>query len=124
PSSLSLSDDDAHYHIPYPQHHNKPSTRAELAAYNKRLQGLRGLPGPLKTVLENIPKSAHPMDVMRTAVSALGTLEAEAEDHNKAGAQQIADRLMASMGSMLLYWHHYSQHGKRIETVTDDDSIG
>src|SRR5438034_1254947 len=71
--------------------HEKLPTRAELAAYKKRLQGLRGLPGPLKTVLENIPKSAHPMDVMRTAVSALGTLEAEAEDHNKAGAQQIAD---------------------------------
>jgi len=104
--------------------HEELPTRAELAAYKRKLQGLRALPPQLKTVLENIPKSAHPMDVMRTAVSALGTLEPEAEDHNKAGAQRIADRLMASMGSMLLYWHHYSHGGKRIETVTDDDSIG
>jgi 2-methylcitrate synthase len=64
------------------------------------------------------------MDVQRTGVSVLGTLEPEKEDHNKAGAQHIADRLMASLGSMLLYWYHYSHHGKRIETETDDDSIG
>jgi 2-methylcitrate synthase len=104
--------------------HEKLPNRAELAAYKRELQGLRALPAQLKTVLENIPRSAHPMDVMRTAVSALGTLEPEPEDHNQAGAQHIADRLMASMGSMLLYWHHYSHNGKRIETVTDDDSIG
>jgi 2-methylcitrate synthase len=104
--------------------HEKLPTRSELGSYKKKLQGLRKLPRELKAALENVPQSAHPMDVMRTAVSVLGTLEPEAEDHNKAGAQQIADRLMASMGSMLLYWYHYSHHGTRIETDTDDDSIG
>ena len=104
--------------------HEKLPTRTELASYKRRLQGLRALPAAVKTVLENVPKSAHPMDVMRTGVSMLGTVEPEAEDHNKAGAELIADRLMASMGSMLLYWYHFSHHGKRIETVTDDDSIG
>src|SRR2546430_7463035 len=74
--------------------------------------------------LENIPGSAHPMDVMRTGVSVLGTLEPEKPDHSSAGARDIADRLMASLGSMLLYWHHFSRHGKRIETETEDDSIG
>jgi len=104
--------------------HEKLPTRTELASYKRRLQGLRALPAAVKTVLENVPKSAHPMDVMRTGVSMLGTVEPEAEDHNKAGAELIADRLMASMGSMLLYWYHFSHNGKRIETVTDDDSIG
>src|SRR5262249_58893820 len=80
-------------------------------------------PKALRTVLESIPKTAHPMDVMRTGVSALGALEPEKEDHNPYGAKAIADRLMASLGSMLLYWHHFSRHGKRIETETDDDSI-
>ena len=121
---LDFADQAEFEEIAYLLVHEELPSRAELAAYKRKLQGLRALPPQLKTVLENIPKSAHPMDVMRTAVSALGTLEPEAEDHNKAGAQQIADRLMAGMGSMLLYWHHYSHHGKRIETVTDDDSIG
>jgi len=74
--------------------------------------------------LENIPGSAHPMDVMRTGVSVLGTLEPEKADHGIAGARDIADRLMASLGSMLLYWHHFTHHRKRIETETDDDSVG
>ena len=104
--------------------HEKLPTRAELEQYKKLLRGMRGLPKPLKAALEQLPKSAHPMDVQRTGVSVLGALEPEAEDHAKPGAQRIADRLMASLGSMLLYWHHYSQHGKRIETETDDDSIG
>jgi 2-methylcitrate synthase len=121
---LDFADQAEFEEIAYLLVYEKLPTRAELASYKRNLQGLRALPPQLKTVLENIPKSAHPMDVMRTAVSALGTLEPEAEDHNKAGAQQIADRLMAGMGSMLLYWHHYSHNGKRIETVTDDDSIG
>jgi len=121
---LDFADQAEFEEIAYLLVHERLPTRAELAAYKKRLQGLRALPPALKTVLETVPKSAHPMDVMRTAVSMLGTLEPEAEDHNKAGAQHIADRLMASMGSMLLYWYHYSHHGKRIETQTDDDSIG
>ena len=104
--------------------HEKLPNKAELNAYKKRLRGLRNLPSPLKAVLEQLPKSAHPMDVMRTAVSVLGTLEPENEDHNAAGAREIADRLMACLGSALLYWHHFSHNGKRIETETDDDSIG
>ena len=104
--------------------HEKLPTRAELAAYKKKLAGLRDLPAGVKTALEQVPKTAHPMDVMRTGVSVLGTIEPEALDHNHAGARNIADRLMACLGSMLLYWHHYANSGKRIALVTDDDSIG
>ena len=104
--------------------HEKLPTREELKNYKKSLAALRALPPALRKVLEQLPKTAHPMDVQRTGVSVLGALEPEAEDHHKAGAQKIADRLMASLGGMLLYWYHYSHHGKRIETETDDDSIG
>jgi len=104
--------------------HEKLPTAAELAAYKATLKKLRGLPAPLKTALEQLPKSAHPMDVLRTGCSVLGTLEPEAEAHPVEGARAIADRLMACIGSMLLYWHHYAHHGKRIDTETDDDSIG
>ena len=104
--------------------HEKLPTAAELAAYKAKLKKLRGLPAPLKSALEQIPASAHPMDVMRTGCSVLGTLEPEQDAHAVAGARGIADRLMASFGSMLLYWHHYARSGKRIETETDDDSIG
>ena len=104
--------------------HEKLPNRDELTRYKKKLQGLRALPREVRVALEAIPKTAHPMDVMRTGVSVLGTLEAEKDDHNPYGAKNIADRLMASLGSMLLYWHHFSRHGKRIETETDDDSIG
>jgi 2-methylcitrate synthase len=104
--------------------HEKLPTRGELTAYKKKLQSLRTLPRELRAALENIPSSAHPMDVMRTGVSVLGTLEPEKADHSIAGARDIANRLMASLGSMLLYWHHFTHHGKRIETETDDDSIG
>ncbi len=97
---------------------------AELAAYKTKLRALRGIPASVKTVLEALPPSAHPMDVMRTAVSALGCALPEKDDHNHAGARDIADRLMASLGSMLLYWHHYASNGRRIEIETDDDSIG
>src|SRR5678815_4417608 len=102
---------------------NRP-TRDELAKYKARLRGLRGLPAPLKSALEQLPKTAHPMDVMRTGCSVLGTLEPEKESHPVEGARQIADRLMASFASMLLYWFHFQNSGKRIETQTDDDSIG
>jgi 2-methylcitrate synthase len=104
--------------------HEKLPTAAELAAYKAKLKKLRGLPAPLKSALEQIPASAHPMDVMRTGCSVLGTLEPEQDAHAVAGARGIADRLIASFGSMLLYWHHYARSGKRIETETDDDSIG
>ena len=121
---LDFADQAEFEEIAYLLVHEKLPTRAELAAYKKRLQGLRGLPAPLKAVLEQLPKSAHPMDVLRTACSVLGTLELEKEPHPVDGARAIADRLMASFGSMLLYWHHYVTSGKRIETVPDDDSIG
>ncbi len=98
--------------------------RAQLKAYKTSLQSLRGLPQAAKNVLQQIPASAHPMDVMRTYVSVLGTLQPEKDDHNIAGARAIADRLMASLGSALLYWYHYSHNGRQIEVETDDDSIG
>ncbi|GAB7538564.1 bifunctional 2-methylcitrate synthase/citrate synthase [Burkholderia sp. 3C] len=104
--------------------HEKLPSLAELAAYKSKLRAMRGLPSALKTALEAIPASAHPMDVMRTGVSVLGTVLPEKDDHNLPGARDIADRLMASLGSMLLYWYHWSHNGRRIETETDDDSIG
>ena len=104
--------------------HGKLPTAAELAAYKTKLKALRGLPEPVKEILERIPAAAHPMDVMRTGVSALGTVLPEKEDHGTPGARDIADRLMASLGSMLLYWYHWSHNGKRIDVETDDDSIG
>ncbi|MGN7101310.1 bifunctional 2-methylcitrate synthase/citrate synthase [Ralstonia holmesii] len=104
--------------------HGKLPNKAELAAYKTKLKALRGLPANVKAALEWVPASAHPMDVMRTGVSVLGTVLPEKDDHATPGARDIADRLMASLGSMLLYWYHYSHNGKRIEVETDDDSIG
>ncbi|TAL56385.1 2-methylcitrate synthase [Pandoraea sp.] len=104
--------------------HGKLPTGTELASYKRKLKGLRGLPANLRAALEQIPASAHPMDVMRSGVSLLGTILPEKDDHNLPGARDIADRLMANLGSMLLYWYHYSQHGRRIDVETDDDSIG
>ena len=104
--------------------HEQLPTPAELAAYKRKLKALRGLPSPVKAALECVPAGAHPMDVMRTGVSVLGTVLPEKDDHSPAGARDIADRLMASLGSMLLYWYHYSHNGRRIEVETDDDSIG
>ena len=104
--------------------HGKLPNKAELAGYKAKLKALRGLPANVMDVLECLPASAHPMDVMRTGVSALGCNLPEKDDHNVAGARDIADRLMASLGSMLLYWYHFSHNGKRIDVETDDDSIG
>ena len=104
--------------------HGKLPTRAELKGYKAKLKALRGLPANVKAALEQLPASSHPMDVMRTGVSVLGCTLPEKDDHNIAGARDIADRLMASLGSMLLYWYHFSTNGRRIEVETDDDSIG
>ncbi len=104
--------------------HGKLPTIAELKGYKAKLKSLRGLPQAVKSALEALPASAHPMDVMRTGVSVLGCCLPEKDDHNIAGARDIADRLMASFGSMLLYWYHFSHNGKRIDVETDDDSIG
>jgi 2-methylcitrate synthase len=104
--------------------YEKLPTVAELAAYKEKLEKLRNLSAKVKTMLETIPAGAHPMDVLRTGVSALGTVLPEAEIHTLEGARDIADRLLASMSSMLLYWYHYSHHNRRIELESDDDSIG
>ncbi|MBN8891673.1 MAG: 2-methylcitrate synthase [Acetobacteraceae bacterium SCN 69-10] len=103
--------------------HGTLPTMAELAAYKAKLRALRGLPAAVRAALETLPAAAHPMDVMRTGVSALGCVLPEKDDHNAPGARDIADRLMASLGSMLLYWHHFAQNGRRIEVETDDDTI-
>ena len=104
--------------------HGKLPNKAELAAYKQKLKSLRGLPAQLQVALEALPASSHPMDVMRTAVSVLGCVLPEKDDHNTPGARDIADRLMANLGSALLYWYHYSHNGHMIDVQTDDDSIG
>jgi 2-methylcitrate synthase len=103
--------------------HEVLPNEAQLAAYKAKLKSLRELPAPLRTTLEQLPASSHPMDVLRTGVSALGCLVPEANDHDAAGARELADRLLACLGSMLCYWHHYANDGRRIEVQTDDDSI-
>jgi 2-methylcitrate synthase len=103
--------------------YGKLPTRSELAAYRGKLKKLRGLPEPLKKALELIPRSAHPMDVLRTGCSFLGTIYPEKEDRSVAGARAIADRLISSFASMLLYWYHYSHSERRIEVESDDDSV-
>lgn len=99
-------------------------TRAQLKGYKEKLKSLRGLPAAVKTVLQQLPPSAHPMDVLRTAVSTMGCIMPEKDDHSVAGARNIADKLLASLPSALTYWYHYSHNGRTIETETDDDSIG
>jgi len=103
--------------------HGELPTTTQLTAYHAKLKKLRGLPVALKAVLEQIPKNAHPMDVMRTGCAMLGTLEPEAADRNIDAAKDLGDRLIACFGSILLYWYHFSHFGNRVETVTDDDSI-
>ncbi|MCX6453589.1 MAG: 2-methylcitrate synthase [Actinobacteria bacterium] len=104
--------------------HGTLPNKAELAAYKSKLKSLRGLSATVKKVLEALPKTAHPMDVMRTGVSALGGDEPESLVHTTVEAQEIADRLVASFGSMLLYWYHFANSGKQINVETDDDSVG
>jgi 2-methylcitrate synthase len=104
--------------------HGELPTDAQLKAYKAKLRGLRGLPQSVKQALEAVPAAAHPMDVMRSGVSALGCVLPETHDHNVPDARDVADRLMASLGSILLYWYHFAHHGRRIEVETDDDSIG
>lgn len=104
--------------------HGSLPTEAQFTAYKNKLRSLRGLPAIAKNILEQIPAAAHPMDVLRSYTSALGSISPEKEDHNQAGAKDIADKLLASYSSALLYWYHFSHNGKRIETETDDDSVG
>jgi 2-methylcitrate synthase len=104
--------------------HGTLPTAPQLTVYKRKLTAMRDLPAAVKRALEAIPAAAHPMDVLRTGASVLGTVLPEKDDHNTPGARDIADRLMASFGSMLCYWYHYATHGKRIDVETDDDSIG
>ena len=104
--------------------HEKLPNPAELAAYKKRLRGFRGLSPRLRAVLEQLPASAHPMDVLRTGVSEFGSESPEEADHGAEGARLVADRLVACTGSMLCYWYHFANSGRRIEVETDDDSAG
>ncbi|MSQ59130.1 MAG: 2-methylcitrate synthase [Betaproteobacteria bacterium] len=104
--------------------HGKLPNSAELAGYKRKLKALRGLPATVQDILECIPANTHPMDVLRSGCSAMGAVLPEPEDHKLAIARNIADRLIASFGSMLLYWYHFSHSGRRIEVETDDDSVG
>jgi 2-methylcitrate synthase len=104
--------------------HGKLPNQSELSAYKTKLHRMRELPAAVKSVLEQLPAASHPMDVLRTGVSSLGCVLPEKEDHSVSGARDIADRLVASLGSMLVYWYRYTAQGKRIELQTNDDSIG
>ena len=104
--------------------HGKLPNKAQLAAYKMKLKNLRGLPAPVRAVLEQLPAATHPMDVMRTGASALGCVLPEKDAHDPTGAREIADHLVGCFGSMLCYWYHFSHNGQRIHVETDDDSVG
>ena len=104
--------------------HGSLPNQGELAAYKAKLRSLRGIPAMVRDVLRALPASAHPMDVLRIAVSAMGCALPEKDDHNLAGARDIADRLIASAGSMLLYWFHWAHNGLEVAVDTGEDSIG
>jgi 2-methylcitrate synthase len=103
--------------------HGKLPTVSELSDYQSKLKNLRDIPQAVKNVLEQIPKNAHPMDVLRTGCSMLGTLEQESEERDIEKTKEIADRLISSFGSMLIYWYHFSHNGKKIDCRSDMDSI-
>ncbi len=104
--------------------HGHLPNQTELTAYKAKLKSMRKLPDAVIKAMEALPASAHPMDVMRTMSSVLGTIVQEKEEHPEAEARDIIDRLMASFGSALLYWYHFTVNGKRVDVDTDDDSIG
>ena len=121
---LDLADKSEFEEVAYLLIHGKLPNRAELKAYKDKLKRLRGLPVPVRAALETLPASSHPMDVLRTGTSVMGCALPEKDDHNAAGARDIADRLIASLGSMLCYWYHYSHSGVRITVETEDETIG
>ncbi len=138
-STVGQSGDDLHYRgydvrdlaaqaefeeVAYLVLYGKLPTRSELTNYKSKLKALRGLPAGVRSVLEQIPAAAHPMDVLHAGVAALSTILPEPLDHQAAAARDVADRLLASLGSMLLYWYHYTRSGRRIDVETKDDSIG
>ena len=120
---LDIATDCEFEEIAYLLVHEKLPNPAELAAYKIKLKSLRALPAAVSNVLEQLPASSHPMDVLRTGVSALGCCVPERDGHQSAGARDIADRLLASLGSMLCYWYHFAREGRRIDVQTGDDSI-
>jgi 2-methylcitrate synthase len=121
---LDLADQTEFEEVAYLLIHGQLPNAAELKGYKDKLRRLRGLPVPVRQALEALPAASHPMDVLRTGTSVLGCALPEKDDHNAAGARDIADRLIASLGSMLCYWYHFSHSGLRITVETDDDSIG
>lgn len=121
---LDLAEGAAFEEVAYLLIHGTLPNQAQLKAYRTKLIALRGLPQAARMVLEQIPAAAHPMDVLRSYTSVLGTVLPEKEDHNLAGARDIADKLLASYSSALLYWYHFSHHGRRIEVETDDQTVG
>ena len=121
---LDLADECGFEEIAHLLIHGTLPTATQLTAYTAKLSALRGLPHPVRRALEAIPAAAHPMDVLRTGISVLGCTLPEPAESSLAGARDIADRLIASSGSMLLYWHHYAMNGRAIELETDDETIG
>ncbi|MGM9508849.1 bifunctional 2-methylcitrate synthase/citrate synthase [Larkinella sp. GY13] len=121
---LELAEGATFEEVAYLLIHGSLPNPIQFAAYKNKLKVLRGLPADIKKVLEQIPASSHPMDVLRTYTSMLGSVFPEKHDHNLAGARDIADKLLASFSSALLYWYHFSHNGQQIQVLTDDDSIG
>jgi len=120
---IEIADSCEFEEIAYLLIHGKLPNVAELAGYKAKLRSLRGLSAPVRAALEQLPAAAHPMDVLRTGVSVLGCLLPEKEERDSAGAREIADHLVASLGSMLCYWYHWSHNGHRIFVETDDDTV-
>lgn len=121
---LELAEQAQFEEVAYLLIYGKLPTRSQLNRYKAKLKSLRGLPQAVKNILKNLPAASHHMEVLRTYVSALGSIQPEKDDHAPAGARDIADKLVASLGSALLYWYHYSHHGKEIDVETDDDTVG
>jgi 2-methylcitrate synthase len=121
---LEIADSCEFEEVAYLLVHGKLPNKAELVGYRTKLKALRGLPAAVKSALEELPAASHPMDVLRTGASVMGCVLPEKDDHNIAGARDIIDRLIASFGSMLCYWYHYSTNGKVIDVETDDESVG
>jgi len=121
---LDLAENAQFEEVAYLLIHGHLPTKAQLKTYKNKLKSLRGLSQAAKNILKNIPAAAHPMDVLRSYVSAIGSIQPEKDDHNLAGARDIADKLLASLGSALLYWYHYTHNGKEIEVETNDETIG
>ena len=120
---LDLAKDSNFEEVAYLLIYGELPTQSQLSEYKNKLRQLRDLPEAVKAVLEQIPKNAHPMDVLRTGCSMLGTIEQEAEDRNIEKTKNIADRLISCFGSMLIYWYHFSHNHKKIECTSDMDSI-